>query len=119
MGNKSIVINYVEFKANDLDAIEKFYSTCFGWTFTSYGPNYISFENSGIAGGFEKTSESITNGALVVLEHDNLEAIKGRIIDAGGKITVDIFSFPGGKRFQFEDPSGNELSVWTQLESDT
>ena len=105
-------INYIEFKATDLEAIKVFYTKVFGWTFTDYGPTYTSFEDSGIAGGFEKTEAAITNGVLVVLYHENLEEIKQQVIEANAKISVDTFSFPGGKRFQFLDPSGNELAVW-------
>jgi predicted enzyme related to lactoylglutathione lyase len=107
-------INYIEFKAKDLDDIIKFYSEAFGWTFTSYGENYISFSEGGVAGGFEKTDESITNGVLVILYHSNLQQIKNKVIKSGGQITKDIFSFPGGHRFHFQDPSGNELAVWSE-----
>ncbi len=106
-------INYVEFKANDLEKIKKFYSEVFGWTFMDYGPTYVAFSDSGLAGGFEKTDEPITNSALVVLYHQDLGVIKNRIVEAEGKISKDIFEFPGGKRFHFIDPSGNELAVWS------
>jgi hypothetical protein len=106
-------ISYVEFKAHDLGKIKEFYTTCFAWTFTDYGPTYIAFAESGVYGGFEKTENEIENGALIVLYHKNLEIIKNRIIGAEGKITKDIFSFPGGHRFHFTDPSGNELAVWS------
>ncbi|AXT20864.1 VOC family protein [Flavobacteriaceae bacterium AU392] len=106
-------INYIEFKATDLEKIKAFYNQVFGWVFTDYGPTYCSFSESGLDGGFEKTDDVITNGALVVLYHENLIQIKNKIIEAGGSISVDIFSFPGGKRFHFTDPSGNELAVWS------
>ena len=108
-------INYIEFKAKDLGAIKQFYSTVFEWKFTDYGPTYTSFEDSGIAGGFEHSDEPIVNGALIVIVHDDLEVIQKKIEVAGGTIKVPIFSFPGGKRFQFIDPAGNELAVWTEL----
>ena len=106
-------INYIEFKARDLDKIKKFYSTAFDWSFTDYGPTYIAFSKSGLEGGFEKTENNIVNGALIVLYHKDLKLIKNKIIAAAGKITKDIFSFPGGRRFHFMDPSGNELAVWS------
>jgi len=106
-------INYIEFKANDLERIKKFYKTTFGWTFTDYGPTYIAFSESGIMGGFEKTETEIINGALIVLYHKNLQFIKNKIIESKGQISKDIFSFPGGKRFHFIDPSGNELAIWS------
>jgi predicted enzyme related to lactoylglutathione lyase len=107
-------INYIEFKAKDLERTKEFYSKCFDWTFTDYGATYIAFSNSGLEGGFEKTENDIVNGVLIVLYHNDLKLIKGKIIAAGGKITKDIFSFPGGRRFHFLDPSGNELAVWSE-----
>jgi len=109
-------INYIEFKAKDLEAIKQFYSSVFDWTFTDYGPTYTSFSNSGVQGGFEFTEGEIANGVLVVLHHSNLEEVIAKIKAAGGTISLDVFSFPGGKRFHFLDPSGNELSVWTEDE---
>lgn len=107
-------INYVEFKAIDLEQIKQFYNAAFGWQFTDYGPGYVAFSESGLDGGFEKTNEEIVNGALVVLYHKNLEAIRDKVLEAGGRLSKDIFSFPGGRRFQFLDPSGNELAVWSE-----
>lgn len=106
-------IDYIEFKALDLERIKEFYSDCFNWTFTDYGPTYISFSDSGLSGGFEKTENEIENGALVVLYHEDLALIKTRISESGGQISMEIFSFPGGQRFHFKDPSGNELAVWS------
>jgi len=108
-------INYIEFKAADLEAIKKFYNTCFGWQFTDYGTDYVSFSNSGLAGGFTKYEKRINNGALVILYHPDLVAIKAAIIEAGGKIMKDIFDFPGGHRFHFKDPTGNMLAIWSDL----
>ena len=113
MDLKDSHINYVEFKAKDLEKIKEFYTSSFDWTFTDYGPTYTAFSDSGLFGGFEKTDTDIVNGALIVLYHKNLDAIKSRIMEAGGRITKDIFSFPGGHRFHFADPSGNELAIWS------
>ncbi|MEM7550952.1 MAG: VOC family protein [Bacteroidota bacterium] len=112
MNSKSIPINYIEFKSKDLEITKEFYHKAFGWKFTDYGPTYTAFNESGLEGGFEKTDGEIINGVLVVLHHQDLDQIKSKIKELGGKITVDTFSFPGGKRFQFVDPSGNELAVW-------
>jgi len=107
-------INYIEFKAYDLKVTKMFYEKAFGWEFTDYGENYTSFSqaDSGLNGGFEKTENKIINGVLVVIYYKDLDKAKQNVINAGGKIIVDIFSFPGGSRFQFLDPSGNELAVW-------
>lgn len=106
-------INYVEFQAKDLEETKKFYGKAFSWDFTDYGPNYVAFSMSGLEGGFEKTENEIVNGALVILYHKNLVLIKNKIVQAGGEISKNIFSFPGGRRFHFIDPSGNELAVWS------
>jgi len=113
MSIKDNHINFVEFKAKDLEKIKKFYNKSFDWTFTDYGPTYTAFSDSGLEGGFEKTEYEIMNGALVVLYHTNLDLIKNKIIKSGGEISKDIFSFPGGRRFHFIDPAGNELAVWS------
>ena len=107
------LINYVEFKAKDLEKIKDFYTKSFNWTFNDYGPTYTAFSESGLQGGFEKTESEIVNGVLVVLYHNNLDLIKEKIIESGGKISKDIFSFPGGRRFHFLDADGNELAVWS------
>lgn len=106
-------INYVEFKAPDLVIIKQFYNTCFNWEFTDYGPDYVAFSNCGLDGGFEKSNSKVVNGALVVLYHKDLELVKSNIIKSGGRISKAIFSFPGGRRFHFLDPAGNELAVWS------
>ena len=113
MNIKDNHINYVEFKAKDLDKIKGFYTKIFNWTFSDYGPTYIAFSESGLEGGFEKTENEIMNGALIVLYHQNLDDVKNKIIEVGGEISKDIFAFPGGHRFHFVDPSGNELAVWS------
>jgi predicted enzyme related to lactoylglutathione lyase len=110
---KNSQINYIEFKAPNLEEIKAFYSKCFNWVFTDYGPNYVAFSQSGMDGGFEKTNSEILNGALVILYHEDLTFAKNNVLKYGGNISKDIFSFPGGRRFQFLDPAGNELAVWS------
>lgn len=106
-------INYVEFKAKNLEKVKQFYTRCFNWTFKDYGPDYTAFSESGLHGGFEKTENEVVNGVLIVLYHRDLNLIKDLIIASGGSISKDIFSFPGGRRFHFIDPSQNELAVWS------
>ncbi|MEZ2414476.1 VOC family protein [Muriicola sp. E247] len=107
------IISYIEFKTNDIAVTKNFYSKVFGWKFTDYGDTYTSFSESGVYGGFEKTDKPITHGVLVVLYHEDLKAVIQAITKNGGEIVKDIFSFPGGRRFHFKDPSGNELAVWS------
>ncbi|WP_422005843.1 VOC family protein [Roseivirga pacifica] len=106
-------INYIELAASDLEAVKQFYSSTFGWKFTDYGPEYTAFNESGLDGGFYKSAAPVVNGALVVLYHENLEEIQKTVVAHGGKIAKAIFSFPGGRRFHFTDPAGNELAVWS------
>ena len=113
MKNKDNHISYVEFRATDLEKIKTFYNKAFGWSFIDYGDSYTAFSDSGLQGGFEITQEKIINGALVVLYHKDLKLIKNKIINYGGEISKDIFPFPGGKRFEFIDPSDNILAVWS------
>lgn len=113
MSLKDNHINYVEFKAKDLEEIKTFYTAAFDWEFMDYGPGYVAFSGGGLDGGFEKSDSEVVNGALIILYHQNLESIKTRIIQAKGRISKDIFAFPGGKRFHFLDPAGNELAVWS------
>ena len=106
-------INYVEFLAKDLEEVKRFYQKAFGWTFTDYGPEYTAFSGSGLEGGFAKSDNKVVNGALVILYHGNLEESQQNVEKSGGSITKSIFSFPGGRRFHFADPAGNELAVWS------
>jgi predicted enzyme related to lactoylglutathione lyase len=106
-------IQYIEFQALDLVEMKQFYSSVFGWTFTDYGDDYTAFENSGVSGGFAKVDKVSQGGPLVVLYHQNLDLARDNVIKGGGLISMDIFSFPGGRRFHFTDPSDNELAVWS------
>lgn len=109
-------INYVEFPSKDLDKSRAFFTTVFGWSFTDYGPEYTAFSNAGLNGGFFQSDLSVTtdNGsALVVFYSKNLEQTLSKIEAAGGAVIKPIFSFPGGRRFHFADPNGNEYAVWS------
>lgn len=106
-------INYIEFSAENLDAVKDFYGTVFGWTFTDFGPGYVAFSDGNLEGGFEKGSSRDKDGALVILYATDLEKTLGAVESAGGSIEKPIFDFPGGRRFHFRDPSGNELAVWS------
>jgi predicted enzyme related to lactoylglutathione lyase len=109
-------INYLELPARDLDAVQAFYEGAFGWTFTDYGPEYRAFNDGFIDGGFYRSTESSRTGngaALIVVYAANLENTITTVRSNGGQIIKDIFSFPGGRRFHFADPNGNELAVWS------
>lgn len=111
-------IDYIEFPASDLNAVQEFYEKTFGWKFTDYGPEYRAFTDGKLDGGFYKSDKhSVTeNGAaLIVLYASDLEETQEKIISNGGKIVKEIFSFPGGRRFHFSDPNGNEIAVWSNM----
>lgn len=107
-------IDYIELPATDLATTKGFYEQALGWTFTDYGPQYAAFDNGGMDGGFNADASDRTAGPLVVLFATDLEAMLARITGAGGVVTRPIFSFPGGRRFHFSDPSGNELAVFSE-----
>jgi predicted enzyme related to lactoylglutathione lyase len=110
-------INYIEFPARDLDATKAFFTKTFGWSFEDYGSEYLSFTNAGIAGGFfraEQSAQTVNGSALIVLYSNDLEQTYAKVADAGGAIIKQIFSFPGGRRFHFTEPSGNEFAVWSE-----
>ncbi len=107
-------IVYVEFHAPDLGKTRAFFENVFGWAFTDYGPDYTAFVDGQIAGGFfrsDKRASAAEGSVMVVIFHPQLEETLRRVADHGGNITREIFSYPGGRRFHFTEPSGNELSV--------
>lgn len=107
-------IDYLEFPATDILKTKSFYQKVFGWKFTDYGPEYTSFEDGRMAGGFSKERQVANGGPLVVIYRRDLSATEKQVRGAGGQISRDTFSFPGGHRFHFTDPSGNELAVWSE-----
>jgi len=106
-------IDYVEFGSTDLEKTKGFYSAVFGWAFTDWGPEYTSFNDGRLDGGFSAAPEVATGGPLVVLYATELEEIEAKVKESGGQVVKEIFEFPGGRRFHFTDPSGNELAVWS------
>jgi predicted enzyme related to lactoylglutathione lyase len=105
-------INYVEFSTREMGKTTSFFTKAFGWTYADYGPEYQSFTNAGVDGGIFQIEEPVP--PLVVLKADDLEATLKAVTDAGGVIVKPIFSFPGGRRFHFREPGGNELAVWSE-----
>lgn len=110
-------LDYLEMPAvgGTLDSVKSFYSAAFGWSFTDYGPVYSSFDE-GLEGGFHTEAVEGAKAPLPVIYSENLEETLDAVENAGGKIVKPIFSFPGGRRFHFKDPAGNELAVWAEAE---
>lgn len=114
--NEHEKINYVEFPAKNIDAAKDFFTKVFGWSFVDYGPGYTAFSNEGIDGGFfqsDLSASTAKGSALIVFYSRDLERTQTKIEEAGGSIIKPIFSFPGGRRFHFTDPNGNEYAVWS------
>jgi len=110
-------INYVELPAKDLLATKAFFQSVFGWSFVDYGPEYTAFSDQGLDGGFfqsDLASSSEKGAALIIFYSNQLEATLAKVEKAGGVIVKPIYSFPGGRRFHFTEPSGNEFAVWSE-----
>ncbi|MZH03185.1 MAG: VOC family protein [Nitrospinae bacterium] len=116
MSHKNNSINYIELPMVNNAETKKFYNQVFEWEFTDWGPNYISFTGANIDGGFngEGDAKISSPGVLVVPYADDLNEKLESVKKAGGKISRPVFEFPGGKRFHFTDPNGNELAVWSE-----
>jgi predicted enzyme related to lactoylglutathione lyase len=106
-------VDYVELAVTDVAAAKRFYGQVFAWQFQDYGPDYASFADGRLSGGFRKAEQVQTGGPLIVIFALDLAAAERRVLAAGGRVVRPTFSFPGGRRFHFTDPSGNELAVWS------
>ncbi|HEX9894364.1 MAG TPA: VOC family protein, partial [Gemmatimonadales bacterium] len=106
-------VDYVEIPVTDVPGAKRFYQEAFGWTFTDYGPDYASFTDGRLSGGLRKAERRAGSGILVVLYAKDLDAMQARITQLGGRVVRATHQFPGGRRFHFADPSGNELAVWS------
>ncbi|MGF1521237.1 MAG: VOC family protein [Leptolyngbyaceae cyanobacterium] len=109
-------IDYIEIPTRDIVASKAFFAELLGWQFEDYGADYTSFEDGRLSGGFftaETTASVNTGSVLVVFYREDLEAALTKVKSLGGAITQDIFSFPGGRRFHFTSPSGNEFAIWS------
>jgi predicted enzyme related to lactoylglutathione lyase len=109
-------IDYIEFPAATAEAIAKtkqFYGKVFGWEYKDWGPTYADTQSSGVASGVTSDAGDRQHRPLVVIFSDDLESAHASVLAAGAEITKDVFTFPGGRRFHFQDPAGNELAVWS------
>ena len=107
-------IDYVEFASTELAKSKAFFDRAFGWTFQDYGPDYAAMTNAGLDGGLQSDPAEAGALPLIILKADDLEAAETAVTQAGGTITRPIFAFPGGLRFHFREPGGNELAVWSE-----
>ena len=109
-------LDYIEFPVTDLDAAKHFYTAAFGWQFNDYGPAYAGIRGSGgeVGGLRLDAAARAPGGPLVLLYSDDLDRSATAVAAAGGTVTQGPYAFPGGRRFHFTDPSGNELGVWAE-----
>ena len=112
-------IDYIELPVTDLAAAQEFYRAAFGWEFVSYGDGYAGIRTAAEAPGDEagglrlsESGEIARGGSFVLMYSDDLDATLAAVAAAGGAVVDGPYAFPGGRRFHFTDPSGNELGVW-------
>jgi len=115
MQSNPVSINYIEFNVSNIEQSKSFYGNVFGWSFTDYGASYCEFRDGNLSGGFTTQGPVILGGPMIVLNSEALEELIKKVSDAGGKITQEIFQFPGGERFEFKDLDGYQLAVWRKL----
>ncbi len=108
MPDRQIV--YLELPAREIAALKAFYAGLFGWHFEDFGPDYATFSGAGLEGGCNAHRDR-SGAPLAIIETAEIEAMESKVLAVGGRITAPIFAFPGGRRFHFTDPSGNELAV--------
>jgi uncharacterized protein len=112
MGDAMPRINFIELPAQNLGAAKSFYADAFGWSLADYGPSYSCTVTGDVDLGLQGDSHAAPSHPLPVIAVDDLETALAAVQKAGGTITVPIFGFPGGRRFHFRDPNGNELAAW-------
>lgn len=118
--NEHEKINYLEIPAKNIALAKRFFAAVFDWSFEDYGPDYAAIQNAGIDGGFYRSDLSVSAEAgsvLVVFFSVDLEQTQRKIEAENGLIVKPIFEFPGGRRFHFNDPNGNEYAVWSDIDS--
>ncbi|HSI10500.1 MAG TPA: VOC family protein [Chthoniobacter sp.] len=108
-------IDYIEFPSSDRPATSAFFKSAFGWGITSYGPIYDALDGAGIDGGIDQSTGRVA-APLAIVRTEDLDDAEQRVVAAGGVITRPQFDFPGGRRFHFREPGGNEMAVWVARE---
>ena len=111
------MIDYLEIPTSDIEQTKTFFGALMGWKFEDFGPAYSCFNDGRMKGGFFESEKRISpaNGSILLVFYvSDLEAAYRDVCSLGGKISKEIFSFPGGRRFHFTEPCGNEFAFWTE-----
>ena len=109
-------VDYVEVPVTDPAAARDFFGKLFGWSFEDWGDDYVSFNDGRLDGGFRRADAPAPAGSVLVIFYSrDLERDRDRVVALGAKINVDIFDFPGGRRFHFIDPTGTEYALWSDI----
>lgn len=104
-------LDYIEFPSRDREKTSAFFKSAFGWGIVSYGPVYDGLEGAGLDGGIDASDQRVA-ATMAVVQTEDLDAAERRVLAAGGVITRSQYDFPGGRRFHFREPGGNELAVY-------
>jgi predicted enzyme related to lactoylglutathione lyase len=115
------VIDYIELAVDDLEEAKAFYAKALGWTFNDYGPDYSGIQDprtpgQEFGGLSPHKPPSRGEGVLALVRSESVDDTLKSVLDAGGRIQVELHEYPGGRRFTFTDPSGNILGVYQPLE---
>lgn len=108
-------IDYIEFPSDNRALTSAFFQAAFGWGIVSYGPSYDALADAGIDGGVDQ-AESRVAATMAIVRTDDLDGAERRVLAAGGTVTREQFDFPGGRRFHFREPGGNEMAVYQSSE---
>ena len=108
-------IDYIEFPSSHRAQTSAFFQSAFGWGIVSYGPTYDGLKDAGIEGGIDQAPEKVA-ATMAIIRTEDIDDAQRRVVAAGGVITRPQFDFPGGRRFHFREPGGNELAVWIARE---
>ena len=104
-------INFIELPTQDIEKTGRFFEGVFGWQLTEFGPTYSCTMTGDVDLGLQGDAAEAARAPLAVILVDDLEDTKAKVLAAGGQISRKTFSFPGGRRFHFLDPSGNEIAA--------
>jgi hypothetical protein len=108
-------LDYIEFPSTNRAATSAFFNAAFGWGTISYGPDYDALSDAGLDGGVDQAPEKVA-ATMAIVRTDNLDDAERRVLAAGGTITKPQFDYPGGRRFHFREPGGNEMAVYIARE---